>query len=79
MNGFTFHLPTKVIFGRGSMSKLGEEAARLGKRCLVVTGRNFARKSGYLDAIGASLAKSGLEFSVFDQVEPHPSIGTVYK
>ncbi len=79
MNSFTFHLPTKVIFGRGSLSKLGEEAAKLGKSCLIVTGKSFARKSGYLDLIKESLSKSGLKVLVFDQVEPNPSIGTVYK
>lgn len=79
MKPFTFHLPTKVIFGRGSLSKAGVEARRLGDKCLLVTGRGFARRSGYLDTVVKSLEESGLKISLFDQVEPNPSIETVYK
>ncbi|MGQ9515126.1 MAG: iron-containing alcohol dehydrogenase family protein [Thermoproteota archaeon] len=79
MSTFTFQLLTKIIFGRGSLSKLGEEASKFGKRCLVVSGRNFAKKSGYLSAIEENLKKYDLETFVFDNVEPNPSVETVYK
>ncbi|MEM2941350.1 MAG: iron-containing alcohol dehydrogenase [Thermoproteota archaeon] len=79
MKQFTFRLPTKLVFGRGSLNKVGVEASRLGDKCLLVTGRGFARRSGYLNAIVKSLEEAGLKIFVFDQVEPNPSIETVYK
>ncbi|MEM3470382.1 MAG: iron-containing alcohol dehydrogenase [Thermoproteota archaeon] len=79
MRPFTFHLHTKIVFGRGSLNRLGGEAARLGDRCLLVTGRGFARRSGYLNTLVKILEESGLNVTVFDQVEPNPSLETVYK
>ncbi len=74
---FTYRHPTKVVFGRGALEKLGEEAAALGKKALVVTGRNFAKKHGYLDRIGGLLRKAGVEPVFFPEVEPNPSLETV--
>lgn len=79
MKPFTFHLPTRIVFGRGSLSRLGNEAARLGERCLLVTGRSFARRSGYLDTMVEILEGSGLTVTVFDHVEPNPSTEVVYR
>lgn len=79
MKPFTFRLPAKVIFGRGSLNRVGVEASRLGDACLFVSGRGFARRSGYLNTVVKSLEESGLRITIFDQVEPNPSIETVYK
>ena len=35
---FEYHNPTRLIFGAGSLSRLGELAQRYGKRALLVTG-----------------------------------------
>lgn len=79
MKPFIFHLPTRIVFGRGSLSKLGDEAVRLGDNCLLVTGRGFAERSGYLNTVAAILKESGLRVAVFNKVEPNPSIETVYR
>jgi len=79
MKQFTFYLPTRIVFGRGSLSRLGEEAARLGDKCILVTGRSFARRSGYLKTAVEILEESGLRATVFDQVEPNPSTEVVYR
>jgi len=79
MKPFTLYLPNKVILGRGSISKVGLETSKFGEKCLVVTGKSSARKSGYLDTVVKSLEESGLKTIIFDQVEPNPSIETVYE
>ncbi|MGQ9479317.1 MAG: iron-containing alcohol dehydrogenase family protein [Thermoproteota archaeon] len=76
---FVFNLPCKIVFERGCFTRIGEEAARLGDRCLLVTGRSFARNSGYLDEAMKRLSEAGLEVKVFDRVEPNPSLENVYK
>ncbi len=76
---FTYRHPTKVVFGQGALGKLGEEAARLGRKALVVTGRSFAKKHGYLDSIGNALREAGVEPVFYPEVEPNPGFGTVDK
>src|SRR4030042_1347368 len=72
----TFHLPTKIIFGVGSVTKLGEEASQLGRKALVVSYPDI-RKIGLLDRVVEDLRKTGLDPLVFDKVEPNPRGSTV--
>ncbi len=69
----------RVIFGRGSVERVGEAAAEIGLKgkALLVTGRRFARTSGYLDKIRESLESRGFGVEVFEGVEPNPSAETV--
>ncbi len=77
MHAFVFEQPGRIVFGRGSLSSVGESAARLGGRALIVTGRRFAASSGYLTKLVSSLREAGLVVAVFAEVEPDPSISTV--
>ena len=72
-----FYIPTKIIAGAGSFRLLGEEAARLGKRALLVTGQSSARKTGLLDRAASDLRRHGVETTVFERVEPNPRSTTV--
>jgi len=76
---FGFGSPRKLIFGRGSIEKLGEVVEELGLsgKALLVTGRSFARRSGYLEKLKTILESSGMAVSIFDRVEPNPSTETV--
>lgn len=47
---FQYYLPVNLIFGQGKADLVGEETARYGRRALVVTGRNSARKPVSLPA-----------------------------
>ena len=76
---FTYYSPTKIVFGEGVLEKIGEEAKVLGDKALLVTGRTFARKYGYVDKICSLLKKHGVECVVFSEVEPNPSYETVEK
>jgi alcohol dehydrogenase YqhD (iron-dependent ADH family) len=46
---FEFQNPTKIIFGAGTLSRLGEVARSYGNRALVVTGGGSVKRSGVLD------------------------------
>jgi alcohol dehydrogenase len=72
-----FHIPTKIICGAGSFKLLGSEAARLGKRALLVTGKSSARQTGLLDRAAADLLRHGVEVTIYDRVEPNPRSDTV--
>jgi alcohol dehydrogenase len=70
---FDFHTPTRVMFGPGTLSRLGEVARDLGAtRALLVTdpGLNAA---GHPQRAQQSLRDAGLEVFVFDDVEENPT------
>ncbi|MEA3485579.1 MAG: iron-containing alcohol dehydrogenase [Candidatus Aerophobetes bacterium] len=77
MQEFIFYLPTKVYFGSQTLKKVGKEAEKLGKKALIVTGRNFARKTGVLKKVDDLLKKAGVEVALFKEVESNPSLKTV--
>ncbi len=72
-----FFSPTKIIVGRGSIQRVGEEVSRFGKKCLVICGQKFAREEGWLDRILQSLEDCRVKGEVFSGVEPNPGISTV--
>jgi len=77
---FRIASPRRVIFERGGVDKLPELLSNLvlDGKAMLVTGRRFARESGYLDKLRSLLVKSGVkDVVVFDRVEPNPSAGTV--
>ena len=74
----TFELPTKILFGVGSISQLGEEAQQLGKKALVVTYPDI-RRIGLLDRVIDDLKANGVDTSTFEKVEPNPRSSTVDK
>jgi alcohol dehydrogenase len=70
---FDFHTPTRVVFGPGSLQRLGELAQELGDtRVLLVTdpGLNAA---GHPQRAAESIRAAGLEVFVFDDVEENPT------
>lgn len=69
-------LAGEVFHGPGSLSELKNLK---GKKAMVVIGGNSVRNNGALDNTLAYLKEAGMETSVFDGVEPDPSIDTVLK
>ena len=70
-------LPIDINFGAGSVEKVGEAVRKFGARPLVVIGKGSAKDSGALDSVAASIEKAGLEWELFEGVEPDPSVDTV--
>lgn len=74
---YSFQIPSRVICGEGCVEQIGAEARRLGSaKALVVTGPNIV-SAGLLDEITNSLKAAGVSYTVFDRVEPDPSVDTV--
>lgn len=72
MQAFTFHFPTKVVFGSGQLAQAGAEGKKLGKKPLLLTGKTAMQKSGVLAKVVGLLKGSGLEPVLFEKVEPNP-------
>lgn len=77
MNQFTFYNPVRLFFGEGQFESLGEHAAALGSRPLIVTGRRAMRQAGWLDRAHELLTRAGLQPLVFDQVPPNPTSSAI--
>ena len=72
-----FYLPSRIIFGLGSVVALGVEAKRLGRRAMLVTGSHSARQTGLLDRITRDLEDNDIDVFIFDKVRPNPHATTV--
>lgn len=71
MNPFEFFTPTKVIFGRGMLSCVGEEAEQLGKKGLVVTDQGMVN-TGLVGKVTGCMDEKGLNYLVWSDVVPNP-------
>jgi hypothetical protein len=68
---YVMHVPTKLVFGVGSINELGKEAGQFGKKAMVVTYPDI-RRVGLLDRIISELESNGLDVIVFEKVQPNP-------
>jgi alcohol dehydrogenase class IV len=67
-----FRHPTKLIFGVDSLGQLGSEAARLGKRVMLVTYRDRTGLEEVIARVATELRRGGLEVVDFAEIEPDP-------
>lgn len=73
MFDFTFHNPTKIIFGAGKESLIGGELKAAGiSTVLLVYGRSSVVKSGLLDRVMVSLKAADLDCTLFGGVVSNP-------
>jgi len=65
-------LPSRLIFGPGTVERIGDLAAPLGEKALVVIGGGSARKSGLLDEVLGRLERASVGAEVFEGVRGNP-------
>jgi alcohol dehydrogenase class IV len=78
MNTFQYFLPTRIIFGRGTVASLPEYVRSefpSARKILLVTGRTFLRSHAITDKIATLL--SAYDVLMFDQVESGPTRQTL--
>ncbi|MBO8178605.1 iron-containing alcohol dehydrogenase [Aeribacillus pallidus] len=79
MNQFTFHNPTKLIFGKGQLEQLKTEVPQYGKKVLLVYGGGSIKRNGLYDEVRTYLDEIGAEVFELSGVEPNPRLSTVKK
>jgi 1,3-propanediol dehydrogenase/alcohol dehydrogenase len=70
-------LPGVTLFGWGAVERVGQEAARLGKRAMLVTGRSSMRRTGTADRVTKLLSDAGVSTLLYDQIESDPGSKTI--
>lgn len=69
---FDYYLPVRVKFGPGVIRSLGAEVKKIGRKAIIVTGKNSARQTGILDLVEKQLAAAGVAWVTFAEVMPNP-------
>lgn len=71
------YMPTNVYSESGCVMNHRKELASLGKKALVVTGKNSSRANGSLEDVQKAFQEEQVPYVVFDKIEENPSIETV--
>ena len=74
---YTFHVPTKVLFGPGVLKKLHEEKLPGRKALVVISSGKSVRAGGYLATLESELDSAGVAHVLFDKVQANPLEPTV--
>ncbi|MFD1548598.1 iron-containing alcohol dehydrogenase [Levilactobacillus fuyuanensis] len=76
---YDFLMPSVNFFGPGVISKIGERAKMLGmKKPVIVTGKILeSMENGAVQQTIASLEAAGVDYVIYDNVEPNPKIRNI--
>lgn len=74
-----FYMPTKVIFEENVVSNYGENFTGFGKKCLIVTGKTSAIKSGALQDLTNIFDQVNIKYDVFDEIMENPTVEIIGK
>ncbi len=76
---FNIYMPARLISGEDCVIKNSGVFGDLGKKCLIVTGKNGARLCGALGDVTTALRKEGIEYEIFDEIQENPLVSSVLK
>lgn len=69
---FQFYMPARLLFGKGQLSRLHEQALPGKKALIVISAGKSTRANGYLDRVEKELELAGVEHVLFDRIQPNP-------
>ena len=77
MLNFSYYNPTRIIFGKDSISKVGKEVSKHAKKVLLHYGGGSIKKNGVYNKAIASLTEAGIEVVELPGVVPNPRLSLV--
>ena len=77
MKSFNFCNPTKIIFGEGTLKKLGNELKTCGNNVLLAYGKSAIKKEGIYDAVMQILSDCGKTVTELSGIMPNPTAAKV--
>ncbi|MCP3028288.1 iron-containing alcohol dehydrogenase [Halobacillus sp. A5] len=77
MDSFTFHNPTKLIFGKDQVEQLSEQIPGAARKVLIVYGGGSIKRNGVYDIVTDQLDQLNVEIFELPGVEPNPRLTTV--
>ena len=79
MINYEFYCPTKILFGKDTEMKDGEDTVKHSKNVLIVYGSDRIKKSGLFSTVTASLEMSGVAWKELGGVKSNPRDDLVYQ
>lgn len=79
MDKYDMYIPTRTLFGAGSLRVLHEQPMPGKKALIVISNGKSTKLNGYLSKTENELEVAGVEYVLFDQVESNPLSSTVMK
>ena len=73
------YMPVKIVSGKNCLVENGSKISAFGKKCIIVSGKSSAVKSGALSDMLKVLEKYSIEYIIFDEIEPNPETLTCKK
>lgn len=73
---FDFFMPARIFSGKGIVKSSEDVFSHLGKKCLIVSGKSSAKKSGALKDVTDTLEKLNIKYTVFDKITENPLAST---
>ena len=67
-------MPVKLVTGAGCVRSSARELAKLGKVCLIVTGKHSAKSCGALRDVTETLENNGQSWVLFDAIGQNPKL-----
>ncbi|MGB9496271.1 MAG: iron-containing alcohol dehydrogenase [Dissulfuribacterales bacterium] len=77
MDNFEYQNSTRIIFGKGEVSKIGRVVRPFGSNVLLVTGRESLKKSGLYQKVKDRLEEEGISVVDLDGVRSNPLLSRV--
>ncbi len=69
---FNYYIPTRLLFGKGKLNELHQQALPGKKALIVISSGKSTRENGYLARVEAQLDLVGIKHCVFDKILPNP-------
>lgn len=73
MQSFIYHIPTRILFGPGQISRLHREKLPGKKALLAISRGQSVKKHGYLQKVEQQLEQAGVQHVLFDEIRPNPT------
>jgi len=79
MQNFVFENPTRIIFGKGSVTRIGQEVKKFGTKTLLVYGQGSIKRNGIYNQVVASLKEAGAAYIELGGVKSNPVLSLAVK
>ena len=76
---FQMYLPTRTLFGAGQLGNLHKQKLPGKKAMLIISNGKSMKVNGFLERTEEQLRMAGIEYAVFDRIQPNPLKSTVMK
>ena len=70
----SFKTANKILFGQGVIQQIAEQVSHLGSQKIAIISDPGVTKAGVADTVTEVLDDANLEWHIWDQVEPEPSL-----